>query len=158
MHPRWSSIWLLLIRAPLWQRNFPLLRQFALFIELQRANRPPDSLRGSFCWGWRAEGRDHGIRRAKGQDASAAARTNLAEGDGVRERDPWGELRDSHCSDPRPPRGGWISVKRTSDGRLEKGQTCRKTSEYARSESTRPPSLGGSVVTCNVAFCRYYRY
>ncbi len=56
MQPRWSSIWLLLIRVPLWQRNFPLLRQFALFIELQRANRHPDTLRGSFCSGWRAEG------------------------------------------------------------------------------------------------------
>lgn len=56
MQPRWSSIWLLLIRVPLWQRNFPLLRQFALFIELQRANRHPDTLRGSFCSGWRCEG------------------------------------------------------------------------------------------------------
>lgn len=56
MQLRWGSIWLLLIRVPLWQRNFPLLRQFALFIELQSANRQPAALRGSFCSGWRAEG------------------------------------------------------------------------------------------------------
>lgn len=54
MQPWWSSIWLLLIRAPLWQRNFPLLRQFELFTELQRTNRHPDTHRGSFCSGWRA--------------------------------------------------------------------------------------------------------
>ena len=56
MQPRWSSIWLLLIRVPLWQRNFPLLRQFALFIELQRANRHQDTLRRSCCSGRRAGG------------------------------------------------------------------------------------------------------
>lgn len=107
MQPRWSSIWLLLIRVPLWQRNFPLLRQFALFIELQRANRHPDTLRGSFCSGWKAEG----ITALGGQiglDGYAPGRAEILEWE-------WWEVRD--------PKVNWkLVISLTCDQLVEKIQ------------------------------------
>lgn len=99
MQPRWSSIWLLLIRVSLWQRNFPLLRQFALFIELQRANRHPGALRGWFCSGWRAEGTT-GAGWAKGLDGYTTARTEFWDWEGWRVIDP--EVHWKHFCDLRP--------------------------------------------------------